>query len=205
MKKYVVLFMAALAISCSSREKKVQKLISQDMFNELYDYGSYEGISTTIDSCYSSASLDSTVRLHALRYMICNNLYREYMQVHESSLQEARGMSSYRNQYYLAQSNEALAKAEVARSMGERQADTIRALSASISKKFIGWQVRHKFRCKDEDGHYVSANVIFIMDPDFTHIQERLIGEQYDMSVKTIDSILLSDRSSSSVIVEDLP
>ena len=54
---------------------------------------------------------------------------------------------------------------------------TLKSLTASFKKEYIGWEVKHRFRSKNKGGNYTLGNYIFIVDPDFKEI---IYGEDAD-------------------------
>ena len=73
-KMLIVLFMAALLLSCKSQTDKALKLIDREMFKTLHDYSSYEPIETSVDSAFTSIYRDTVVINYAIRFKIYESL-----------------------------------------------------------------------------------------------------------------------------------
>lgn len=197
MRKIFTLLIAVVAISCSSPEKKSQKLINQYMFENLYDYSSYEPVLIEIDSALSSIYLDSTIRSYAISYVALNSLFKESMEEMDEAMEQARicvnNPYDYQFDRYLEQAKEAKGKAEFYLKKKKGVSDTIKILANDYEPKFIGWNVKHKFRCKTKGGDYDLCNYTFIMDEEFKEIVESINEDdeglaKINMAIKDIVS-----------------
>lgn len=180
MKKLIVLFCVLLLVGCKSKEEKALALIKEEMFKTLYDYDSYQPVDTQIDSAYTSIYRDSIIYEYAIRFVALQGLADE-------SIKEAKENTKYAEIYadsyytrssfekYIKQAIDELDKLEFYISKMDSCTDTISLLVKEFSPEFIGWEVKHKFRCKSKGGQALLENYIFIMDEkmtEITHIED---------------------------------
>lgn len=178
MKKYYLFFLVPLLIlGCQSREEKAQELIKQDMFKTLYDFASYEPIETKIDSAFSSIYTDTLALLYANTIkMLFENLDVE--KVEYKNAKRAMGIwSGSSSSLGIFEFNDAKRKVdqfiEKVDYTLDKADDTymkIRERNEKIGRSFIGWEARHKFRCKTRGGSFDIGNYLYVFDKDMKQI-----------------------------------
>jgi hypothetical protein len=163
--------------SCKSREEKANELIKAELFKTLYDFSSYEPIETIIDSAFTSIYTDSTILTHAYIIKGCIDRLDKYI----SEINSARSSmdiwgdsySSYSRRKY----NDALEKFETnlekAKTVMKKMNESMLFIKGRIDKfetSHIGFQAKHKFRCKSKGGNFTIGNYLYIIDEKFEKI-----------------------------------
>lgn len=184
MKKiYFVVIISLLFLGCKSNENKALSLINKDMFKSLYDYSSYEPVETIVTEAFSSIYTDSLIRAQAIRAEALCELYNEafkkgkdageYAEIYADSY-----YSSGRRKYleYLNEAKTEFEKAKSYATLWQAAEDSIKTLASQFSPTRIGWEVKHKFRCKNRGGNYSLGDYIYIIDNKFSKIISK-----YDM------------------------
>lgn len=199
MKKLLLAIPFLLIVSCSSKEEKANELIKADMFNSLYDYESYQPIETIIDSSFIEAKKDSIVRRYA--YLLIENLNiinkrLDKVKSEKRSLDIwSNSYSSYgREQYLEHYSNIKKEFAEIKEYMtiANTLMSSIKTRSDSLGTGFIGWEAKHKFRCKNKGGNPDLGNYLYVFDKNMKKItyKEDLDDEDIISLNNAIDNII---------------
>ncbi|MBD5196246.1 MAG: hypothetical protein HDS89_02205 [Bacteroidales bacterium] len=177
-----LLSLASLSLtSCKSKDEKAAELIKTELSKTLYDFASYEPIETTVTEAYQTAYNDSTCfnMAVALAYGMqkASELLDEATEAKEHA--EIWGPPTYYsstysdNQFRKYQSemtkkrDEAFAAIQVVNTMGKALQDSISKLDKS---KVIGWDVKHRFRCKTRGGSSTIGDYRYVISPDFKKI-----------------------------------
>lgn len=178
MKKALYIALSALIfVGCKSREEKAAELIKQDMFKTLYDFESYEPIETKIDSAFTSIYTDTL----ALLYANGANIIFENMDNAKTEYENARSTMEIWSDSYTSlgrdKFNEAkqvvdnyLPQIDKALNQIEETYANIRNRNDKIGRSFIGWQAKHKFRCKTKGGNFDIGNYLYVFDRNFSRI-----------------------------------
>lgn len=180
MKKILLAIPFLLIVSCTSKEEKADKLIKADMFKSLYDYDSYQPIETIIDSSFIEAKKDTLIRGFA--YILTESLNnieehlkkiqteKKYLKIWQDSYTSYGNMQyleHYRNiKNELSDIREQMIVANTIISSIITRADTIGA-------EFIGWEAKHKFRCKNKGGNPDIGNYLYVFDKEIKNITYR--------------------------------
>ena len=164
--------------SCQSNEEKAQKLIRDNFFQTMHDFGSYEPIETVVKEAKQSMYTDADVwkDINALTVVYDGLIERK-------ASYNAAAKSSYSSKREIEMKKELLEKQtkefdSLYRKVkeNERQIDSI---------KTIGWEVNHKFRCKSQEGIALIKECRFVMDKDFKAILiEEEIGSEESKELK---------------------
>ena len=209
----VICVLAGIFVSCTSDEKKANKLIKQYMFENLYDYESYQPTKTQIDTLYYDIYLDSDVisaAYQAYEYLEDAKEYKEkadyakneadmFKRHFGSSIMRGIHMDEYKNN--MSKFNEK--KLEALKNM--RYILDMQAKSEDFEDLTIGWKVTHKFRCNNRGGNLSLGEYIFFIDRDFTEIFETIVcDEDYEISKEIINVTLQSDRDAILAEIESL-
>lgn len=180
--------LALMLASCKSNERKAEDLIRAELSKTLLDFNSYEPIETTVVEAYENAYNDSWCLQQAMAISQCMKNAEEY----KEAMSDARermdiwGAPSYYsssysdNQYYKyqAQAEENLSKLKTEldfiRMWGIALQDSIKCLDTG---KIIGWEVKHRFRCKTRGGQSAIADYRYILDKKFENV---ILREEMD-------------------------
>ena len=178
MKQILYLTLSTLIfVGCKSREEKAAELIKQDMFKTLYDFESYEPIETEIDSVFTSIYTDTLALLYANE---ANSIFEE-MDNAKTEYENARSTMKIWSDSYTSlgryKFNEAkktvddyLPKIDKALSKIEGIYANIKNRNDKIGHSFIGWQAKHKFRCKTKGGNFDLGNYLYVFDKKISQI-----------------------------------
>lgn len=172
--------LSVLVVSCTSKEEKANKLIKQYMYENLYDFESYEPTKTVLDTLYADIRYDKEAYKAARRGQESLETADEYISEASSASKSMEIWSDSYTSYGRSQWTEASNKmqrcldkakscmVEVSTAMLE-----IKAREEVIYKqpaKIQGWKVGHKFRCKTKGGHSSIGDYCFVMDCDLKEI-----------------------------------
>ncbi|WP_026946161.1 hypothetical protein [Algoriphagus marincola] len=177
-KIFLPLIAILLAIGCKSKEEKANELINAELFKTLYDYESYQPIETIIDSAFTTIYRDSTILNYAIKASASFKLTNEYLQKTQNAKEimeiwVTSYSSSYgRRKYQEANEefNEYLNLAEKTIEITTAYRDSIREAVEFFQSEFIGWEAKHKFRCKTKGGNPDIADYVYIFDPEMKEI-----------------------------------
>lgn len=174
----LILMMPLIITSCKSKEEKAADLVRNELSKTLYDFESYEPIETKVSEAYQTAYNDSTC--HTLAMIVAYAMDKSTKAAEEakdaSEHMEIWGpptyySSSYSDSQYRKYRDKSKEKAEEALSSFEVVKTTGQALEDSIKdldeKKVIGWEIKHRFRCKTRGGQNTIADYRYVVDPDF--------------------------------------
>lgn len=167
--------------SCKSKEEKAADLIKTELSKSLYDFASYEPIETTVTEAYQTAYNDSTCFNMAV--VIAYGMKKTSDLLEEATDAKERAeiwgpptyySSSYSDSQfrkYQSEMNdkreEALASIQIINTMGKALQDSIAKLDKS---KVIGWDVKHRFRCKTRGGNASIGDYRYVLSPDFKSV-----------------------------------
>lgn len=193
-KAYFLLFVlfTVMFSSCKSNEEKAADLIKSELSKILYDFESYEPIETSVTEAKLTAYNDTTCFRMAM--FIAYTMEKASKTMEESKEASERmdiwGAPSYYsssysdNQYYKyrdeakQKASEALASYVIVKTLGHALEDSIKALDNS---KVIGWEAKHRFRCKTKGGQNTIGDYRYIISPDFKTVifREDLDDDDY--------------------------
>ena len=171
------LLVSLLLFGCQSREEKAQELIKRDMFKTLYDFASYEPIETKIDSAFTSIYTDTLALLYANGI---NEMFEELEDKRVEYESARSAMEIWADSYSslgIYKFNEAKRKVdEYIEKMDDvlKEANDvyvkIKERKQKIGRSFIGWEAKHKFRCKTKGGNFDLGNYLYVFDKDVNQI-----------------------------------
>ncbi len=209
MKKTIAItFVFAIFYNCANKEENIAKLIKNDMFENLYDFSSYEPISTKIDSAITSIFRDSLIISYISDIQYHDKLKKGYITKLENNQERIKLFSKYKTGEKYNWCKEAkinydnnlkLAKKENNIINEIVQKIQVRAKKIETTPLFIGWEAIQKFRCKSQSGVYDIYKYRYIISPNLKEIifKEDMRNNEYIESMKsiltytTIDSVCL--------------
>jgi len=196
------LMLVVLFFGCSTKEEKIENLIKDYVFKNLYDISSYEPIETKIDSAYYNVYIDSTTLHYA--YLLNENIKKvhEYVEKGNRLQKELDFELSWIN---ISPSSKK--KAEALLIDIRANVDSVKKYNPRLkefqelikerstklpTKEFIGWLAQHKFRCKTKGGNYDIGNYIFVVDKDIEKIMYQFDNDDNELAeiAKLIDESL---------------
>ncbi|MBQ6987580.1 MAG: hypothetical protein IJN45_00345 [Alistipes sp.] len=201
-KNYFLLafFFLVIMVSCQpSNEKKAMALIDDYMMGYLADYDSYKPEFVKIDTAYNNPLYNKNIVTIVKRINKAQETLKELTREIEwanSDVRSARSsMSIFMDDYYSAfgreqrkiaeeEYNEAKAKldnlnnkkVEAETIVRESMAELEGAIS-QIKEGVCGWQITHNYKCRSMGGMQLSSQSVFIVNDDFTQIQQTIHEE----------------------------
>lgn len=213
----IVYVFAGLLVSCTSNEEKADKLIKQYMFENLYDYQSYEPTKTQVDTLYSDVFLDKDVIAIAYRAYDCLNKVAEHMEKAEDIKEEVERMEQLLGRNSFAKTRIDMLKNKYEENISKANKmkkeafyNLLYILDANykakqIKEEMLGWKVTHKFRCNTRGGYLSLGEYVFLVDRDFTEIFDTIIyDEEYLTAKEMINVALQSDRDAILTEIQNL-
>ena len=195
---FVVVVLFFVLFSCKSKEEKASELIKSEMFKTLHDFSSYEPIETTIDSAYTSFYRDRAILAKAYSIKI---LFKKGDEKLEAAKRAQEEMDVWGDRY----SSYSSTKWDQAKEKAYKNVDEVKLILKEVKKaqnetyelirdftpELCGWEVKHKFRCKNRGGNYYLSYRLFIIDFDFKKIiyTENLEDKELIDVRKLIDEI----------------
>jgi len=165
---------ALLFVACKSKEEKANILIKEQMFKTLYDFQSYEPIETIVDSAFTTIYQDSIILNYAYTIQAYSSLHDECINEVDDALSTAKIWSDSYSSYSLGKLIEARDKAKTnldkAQYYIQKMDETSLLLKERIDNfkpSYLGFQAKHKFRCKTKGGHFSIGNYLVTMDKKF--------------------------------------
>lgn len=170
------------------------------MFKTLFNYDSYEPIETIVKEGNSSIYIDSLIRNYAIMAETARELYQKSKEKANDALEYAEIYSegysySSRRKFddYISQAKQESDKMSFYLDRWGAYKGSIKLQVANFQPQQIGWEITHKFRCKNKGGNSMIANYVYIIDPKFTKIisqfdmddeGETSIRERIDLAIK---------------------
>lgn len=199
----LILSMGTILASCSTKEDKIENLISDYMFKNLHDFDSYVPIETKIDSLYSSVYSDSLINEIASLALSYKKDIDE-LSAEGKKIGEKMKIWENRNIFWGKDYDELFEKrwAIIFKRTDyieqyKKCKDSIKFISNSFIPSFKGWKVIHRFRCKDRGGNYSISDYLFHFN---TNLDEAIfcldLGKEKDKAtiLKEIIDKAISDE-----------
>lgn len=207
MKKIIILFtLIVLLFSCTSKEKRAEKLIKQDLFETLFDYSSYEPVKTDkLDSAFSSPQTDSTIYSLASDFKYVFDKCNEVEEKINDELSDMKLWVGSYGYYGLSKYAEAKEKFDEDMELYKYYAHSVDSLREILriqirdfKPEFIGYETIHRFRSKNRAGNYTLSDIEYVFDKNIKNIIRReniSDGDAIDeLTAKHIIGILKDDE-----------
>lgn len=201
MKHLSILLSICLVIiltGCQSKEEKAAEFIKEELSKTLYDFESYQPIETIVTEAKMTMYNDSTCwnKAAVLAYgMEKTNEYIEEAKDAKEHMDIWGRPSSYSSLYsdnnyykYKGEYEENLEKAENAFEVCKKIASELKKLIANLdTTKVVGWEAKHRFRCKTKGGQSTIGDYRYILDKDFKNVILREdVDSKDDASIRDI-------------------
>ena len=192
----VISLIAILLVSCQSKEEKAAEYIKNELSKTLYDFDSYQPIETNVTVAKMTMYNDSACWRMAAEIACYIKESSEWL---EEAKSEKKDMdiwgpptyysSSYSDdQYYFYKKlyEDHLSNAEFMLKLSERVVAELKERIAELdTAKVIGWEVKHRFRCKTKGGNSTIADYRYVLDKDFKNtILQEDIDDEDDKSIR---------------------
>ncbi len=175
MRKLVLALLSiSLIASCSpTKEKKAQKLITQQLKETLNDWSTYESVKFgTLDSSFTTLGDDSMYLSTCLKYEFLKGKCIEVVK----EMEEYSGMTS---EYYRDKCNLAHTTAQMYLDSSMVYLTTMDSMINHFIPSFNGWSMTHSFRANNGMGNKVIGHFKYYFDPEVTIIKKSEdIGEK---------------------------
>lgn len=176
----VLLFITIILVSCQSKEEKAAEFIKNELSKTLYDFESYQPIETTVteakmtmyndSACWTKAAALAYGMKKATEYLEEMKDAKERMEIWRPSYYS----SSYSDSQYYKYKEEYEDNLEKAKNAY----DFCKGLAAELKKqianldtaKVIGWEAKHRFRCKTRGGNPTIGDYRYVLDKDFKKV-----------------------------------
>lgn len=202
MKKMLFLLVTLCLFGCQSREeRKISELIKDDMFKTLYDFESYEPIETSkADSAFTTIYKDSSITAKAIMILLAREEISKWLEDSQEHVKELEiwgdsytAMARYKVDNAKEKLADIIRKSEIAQSTINMLKETIKNECENFESNFIGWSVKHKYRCKTKGGAYDIGETYYVFDPQldkvlYTETDE--VREGYEKIKSVIDEAL---------------
>ena len=179
-----------ILVGCNvSTEKKIDKLVSEEVKKALYFPNSYDHVETIVDSAFSPYDnpdyLDKMVQLVKIGTEIdeCNSRIQRAKS--SMSLWKNDGYGYYssfeKNEY--EEAKEEYEKELSVQSALQNKAESIANEMKEIVERgeyFIGYKVIHKYRAKNNAGQTLLSTEIFFVDKDVSKILSHYDSDTYN-------------------------
>ena len=177
----VLSVIAMLMVSCQSKEEKAAEFIKNELSKTLYDFDSYQPIETIVTEAKNTIYNDSVCWKKAAVLTYGLKKANEYMEEAKEAKERmsiwgypSSYSSSYSdNQYYKYKDeyDENMEEFLNAFTVCKKIAAEIQGRIAKLdTAKVIGWEVKHRFRCKTKGGNSTIGDYRYVMDKDFKSV-----------------------------------
>lgn len=201
LKLMMVVMFAIYMVSCQSKEEKAEEFIKNELSKTLYDFESYQPIETTVTEAKMTMFNDSACRSQAAVIDYGIKTAKEYLNDSKNAKErmEIWGKPSYYsssysdNQYYKYKEEyeENFKKGRDAYALCKTLADELKKEITKLdTTKVIGWEAKHRFRCKTKGGNSTIADYRYVFDKDFKRVIVREDMDNEDES--RIRDVLIS-------------
>ncbi|MDE7155315.1 MAG: hypothetical protein K2N79_03410 [Muribaculaceae bacterium] len=200
---FILIVPLIFTYSCKSKEDKAAELVKNELSKTLYDFESYEPIETKVSEAYQTAYNDTTCYRMALAitYVMDKtskaldeaNDAREHADIWGPPTYYSSSYSDNQYRKYInkakEKSDEALRGYELFKTMSSSLEDSTKVLD---NNKVIGWEIKHRFRCKTKGGQSTIADYRFVVDPDIktVYFSEDIDDTDYKHAREIIDAAL---------------
>lgn len=186
-----------LVLGCQSNEKKAAALIDDYMYKNLHDYKSYEPIETKMDSMFMSPRTNVDIIVEAIKADVMEGISDEHHKAYERAkstmnIWSGGWSSTSRSEYKKAQKESAQELTESIDASIKQFEHMMRITELSdllsTEKDFIGWNIVHRFRSKNQAGNSTVSTYVFWANKDFSDFLLPVFdGEDYEDFIKIID------------------
>lgn len=203
-------FCVIIFSACQSKEEKAAKFLKTEMSKSLYDFDSYEPVETFVTEAYNTAYNDSACIMKAMAisygldqmssYMDDATGAEEHMNIWGAPTAYSSTYSDDKYFQYRAERDNNIQEAKfaltVVQYLAQQLEDTVPQFNG---KDIIGWEVKHRFRCKANNGMYSVENYRYVITSDFKKIlsQVDLNDDDYRHSSKIIDLAIKGELQTS--------
>ena len=206
LKLMMFVMFATYFVSCQSKEEKAEEFIKNELSKTLYDFESYQPIETTVTEAKMTMYNDSACRSKAAVINYGIKKVKEYLEDSKNAKEhmEIWGKPSYYsssysdNQYYKYKEEyeENFEKGKNAYELCKNLADELKKDIANLdTTKVVGWEARHRFRCKTKGGNSTIADYRYVFDKDFKHVivKEDIDDEDESRIRDVLESVVQGD------------
>lgn len=181
MKKKIIIYTLTsfILMGCgSSTEKKVEKLLKEEIQSTLYYPESYDPVETTIDSAFSP--LDNSIYLN--HFILLTEISGELKKLEFRADRSKSSMAIWGNKGYYysdferAQYQEAKKEYDnvlVQKKMLQNKVEEILIEMQEIVEEgvyFIGYKANHRYRSKTNTGEITINDLVILLDEDITEV-----------------------------------
>lgn len=200
MKKNIIFYTLTsfILMSCgSSTEKKVEKLIKEEIQSTLYYPESYDPVETTIDSAFSP--LDNSIYMN--HFIMLTEIGRELKNLEYKANISKSDMALWGNSgyYYTDFERAHYQEAEkeydnvlVQEKMLHNKAEEILSEMQEIVDKgvfFIGYKANHRYRSKTNSGNIIISDMVILLNKDITEVVATYDADLYNSMQDAIEII----------------
>lgn len=177
--QYVIIgVITILMVNCQSKEDKAAEFIKNELSKTLYDFESYQPIETIVteakmtmyndSACWNKAALLAYGMKKATEHLKESEDAKEHMEIWGRPSYYSSTYSDNQYYKYKKECEENLEKAKSAYNICIIIAGELKEQIAKLdTAKVIGWEVKHRFRCKTRGGNSAIGDYRYILDKDF--------------------------------------
>lgn len=201
MKHLSFLFSICLAIiltGCQSKEQKAAEFIKEELSKTLYDFESYQPIETIVteakmnmyndSACWKKAAVLAFGIKKTNEYLEEVKEAKEHMDIWGPPSAYSSSYSDNRYYTYKGEFEENLEKANNAHEVCKKIASELKELIAKLdTTKVVGWEAKHRFRCKTKGGQSAIGDYRYILDKDFRNvILQEDVDDEDDSAIRDV-------------------
>ena len=180
LKFMVIGIIAVTMVSCQSKEEKAAEIIKKELSKNLYDFDSYQPIETIVTEAKMTMYNDSTCWKKAIAFRYGMKKVSEYLAEAKDAQKhmEIWGKpTSYSSTYsdkqyyqYKEEFDENYKKSKNAYDCKSISKELKELITKLDTTKVIGWEAKHRFRCKTKGGHSTIGEYRYVLDKDFKNV-----------------------------------
>lgn len=177
-----------ILVGCeASTEKKIEKMVNEEVKKSLYIPDSYDPVETIVDSAFSP--LDNPYFLNDMQLL--SELGKEMNNLEHQANRAKSSMSIWGNSYgyYSSFERNEFEEAKAAydkimsqQTMIQNNVETISNELREIMEEgnyFIGYKATHRYRAKNNAGQTIMNDAVFIIDTELTKVIGQYDAETY--------------------------
>ena len=194
----IIGFITIIMSSCQSKEEKAAEFIKNELSKTLYDFESYQPIETTVteakmtmyndSACWKKAAVLAYGMQKATKYLEDMKDAKEHMDIWGRPSYYSSTYSDNQYYKYKEEYEDNLDKAKNAYEICKSLAGELKKQIAKLdTTKVIGWEAKHRFRCKTRGGNSTIGDYRYILDKDFkTVILQEDTDDDDDSAIREV-------------------
>lgn len=176
------------------RRQKAETMVRKLVCDNLYYPDSYDPVSITIDSVFFTYLVDADCINAAIALIELRSAYGLAESSYKNSDWTIRFHGNPSGPFLEQERNARSSAAAKMKDLGakiEKQQSIIKNRDTTYDGRFIGWQVKHRYRASNSSGEVSFGDVLFVLSPTMDKCYYTFSLEEYDnKNLKAIRAVI---------------